>query len=512
MNTNLFIAKRIIKGGGKNSMSAPIIKIAILGVMLGIAVMILSMAIVTGFQNEIKEKIIGFGGHLRIESFEADGTHESFPIPIQQDFYPNITEKDGIRHIQLYATKAGIIETNDNIQGIVIKGIGSDFDWSFFDGKMDSGERLEILPGEPTKDEILISRFIAKRLYLNVGDKITVYMIQDGEDIRPRRYTVKGIYNTGLEELDKKVLFADIAHIQNINKWGIETYLMTGDSCVNGKTLLQTRTFGGSGKYRYEWTTDQLSDNKARLVCLQGDTTLQLVAHDTKKTIPDTAWLKFTLKEPLTHNQSNKCICAHHFDEEMTTSGGSGKYYTGGFEVLIESFSDLDKLNEIIYYNIDELETRTIQEDHGEIFAWLEMLDMNVIIIIILMVFVSLINMSSALLILILERINMIGILKSLGLKNVGVRKIFLYNAAYILIKGIIYGNILGISLALIQHHFKVIKLPQENYYVSEVPINLVWEHLAILNIGTVIVCLLVLILPTILVTKISPVKAIKFD
>jgi lipoprotein-releasing system permease protein len=512
LKTELFIAKRIIKGGASDSMSGPIIKIAIWGVMLGIAVMIISVGIVTGFQNQIRDKIIGFGGHLRIESFKTSGTMESIPLEINQDFYPDITQVPGIKHIQTYALKSGIVETGENIQGVLIKGVGADFDWSFFDGKILDGERLNIERSEEPSNDILLSNFIAKRLYLEVGDRITVYMIQDGEDIRPRRFNVKGIYETGLEELDKKVLFVDIAHIQNINKWGIETYLVVEDTCINGRTRLTTRTFGGSGKYRYEWEFGNPISNSTHLVCLTGDTVIQVIASDNKNTLPDTAWVTFKTKEMLQSDLLTGCLCVNNFDYKLTTSGGSGKYYVGGFEVLIESFDDLDKLNEIVYYGIDDLETRTIKEDYGEIFAWLEMLDVNVVIIIVLMVFVALINMSSALLILILERVNMIGILKAIGATNKSIRKVFLYNAAYILVKGMIYGNILGLTLGYIQHHFKLIKLPQENYYVSEVPVNIDWNHVLFLNLGTVAVCLVVLILPTILVTRITPVKAIKFD
>jgi lipoprotein-releasing system permease protein len=384
MNLEYFISKRIIKGNKSNRFSQPIIRIAILAIALGIIVMTISLSIVGGFQEEIRNKIIGFGSHIQITSYDSHNTYEASPIDKNQDFYPHLDTVNGIKHIQIFATKAGIIKTNEEIYGVVVKGIGSDFDWEFFNQKMVEGTSFTIEDGK-TNNAILLSKTIANKMKLNVNDKMFIYFIQEDGQLRPKDFLVSGIYQSGLEQFDNLMVITNIAHIQ--------------------------------------------------------------------------------------------------------------------------------KLDDYIYNNIGyALHSKTIKEQNPDIFNWLDLQDLNVIIIIILMVIVAVINIISALLILILERTGTIGILKALGMPNWNVRWIFIYNAIHLIVRGLFWGNLIGIGLCLLQLKFGFIKLPEESYYVSEVPIKLEIINIILLNIGTLVICVLMLIIPSYVITKISPIKAIRFD
>lgn len=396
--------------GDRNSkkFTQPIIKISISAIALGITVMIIALSIVSGFQREIRNKVIGFGGHIQITKYDSQNTYEATPIDKNQAFYPSLDTVEGIKHIQIFATKAGIIKTNEDIYGVIVKGIGSDFDWSFFNDKLKEGSPIVIDTANPTND-IIVSQTIANKMNIKLHDKMFLYFIQTDGQLRPKDFIVKGIYQSGLEQFDNIYVITDIAHIQKRNNWS-----------------------------------------------------------------------------------SNQI---------------------GGFEVIIDNYDDLTKLDEFVYDHIGyDLHSVTIIDKNPDIFNWLELQDINVMIIIILMVLVAVINIISALLILILERTNMIGILKALGMPNWNVRKVFLYNALNLIIKGLVIGNIVGIGLCLLQLQFGFLKLPEESYYVSQVPIKLDLYSIIILNIGTLIVCFLMLILPSYVITKISPVKAIRFD
>lgn len=409
MNLEYFISKKIIQGDSRsNKFTQPIIKIAIIAISLGMIVMITSLSIVRGFQEEIRNKIIGFGSHIQITSYDSHNTYEASPIDKDQDFYPEIEEVEGVNHIQVFATKAGIIKTKEEIYGVVVKGVGSDFDWSFFNDKLKKGKTFSI-NDSIIADSILLSKTIANKMQLDVGDKMFIYFIQENGQLRPKDFIVAGIYQSGLEQFDNIIVLTDIAHIQKRNGW--------------------------------------------------------------------------------TNNQ------------------------VGGFEITIDKFKDLDKLDEFIYENIGyDLHSKTIQQQNPDIFNWLELQDLNVVIIIILMLVVAIINIVSALLILILERVRTIGILKAMGMSNWSVRKIFIYNAVYLIIRGLFWGNIIGIGLCLLQLQFGFLKLPEESYFVPVVPIKLELINILLLNAGTLFVCVLMLIIPSLVVSKISPIKAIRFD
>ncbi|MCB9276850.1 MAG: ABC transporter permease [Lewinellaceae bacterium] len=434
MKFEAFIARRVA-ASGQQSFSRLILRIAVAAVALSVAVMICANALIAGFKNEISSKIFGFWGHIHITDTDINRSLlEAFPVKKEQSFYPYLDTirqvqytmeenwfgqrvervhrtKGGIRHIQVFAIKPGIIEAGKkgdrDIEGIILKGVGQDFDWDFIGQYIKRGRRLN-MPDSAMSREILISEQTASRLQADTGDSFIVHFVEKGEQLQ-RRFTVSGIYRTGLEEYDRKFALIDIRQIQ--------------------------RLLG--------WTEDQVS----------------------------------------------------------------------GFEVFIDDIDDLEALTDYIYFEQlpSDLYAESIRDKMPEIFDWLDLQDINEAVILGLMVIVAIINMVTALMILILERANMIGILKSLGSANWSIRKIFLYYAAYIIGLGLFWGNLIGIGLCLLQSRFEFIRLSEENYYLSTAPIELQFWPILLLNIGTLIVTLAFLIIPSYLVTSISPVKAIRF-
>lgn len=512
MNTEWYIAKRMIRGGGEDRYSRPVVRIATLGVVLGMAVMILSAGIVTGFRAEIRSKIIGFGSHISISSFSDGEGKGGGAIPVQQPFYPHLDSVDGVRHIQKVAYKPGLIQTEKYIQGVLIKGIGKDHDNSFFRDKLQKGSIPT--PGDgKSSDGILISRFIADRLELKLQDELMVYLIQGKEaELRPRKFTIEGIYKSGLEKFDKKFLIADIAHIQNVEGWGVEAQILVGDSCHPEKGIpIEGKGFHGKSPYGYHWSIEGWDRSAGpHWLCVKKDTSIRLILRDASGTIPDSSRIQLTQKGSA---GDGECACKDELQIERGLVGGSGKYYTGGFEVLLEDFSALGKMNRIIYRHIPQkFDTNTIVSQNQQIFSWLEMLDINVMIVIILMIGVAAINMTSALLVLILERARSIGILKAMGASDGSVGKVFLYHAALLIGIGLIGGNLLGLGLGYLQQSTGLITLSEENYYVSQVPVLFeLWQILA-LNLGTFLLCCLVLILPSWFVARIRPVRVIRYE
>ena len=411
MNYEFFIAKRIIAAKrSKNSVSSPIIKISILAISIGVIVMLFSVATGVGLQKKIKEKISGFNGDIQISNYDANNSKVTVtPVSKNQDFYPDFPNIPNVKKVQVFATKAGIIRTPNEFEGIVLKGVDQNYDWTFLKSYMVDGN----IPDIDTKvsQEVVISEKTANRLHLQVGDTFHMFFVKDNPNKAPnsRKFLISGIYNSGFEEFDESYIIGDIRHIQKINKW---------------------------------------EDDKV-----------------------------------------------------------------GGFEVFIHDFDDLKETGFQVYSDIDSsLNAYTIAEKFPAIFEWLRLFDTNIAVIIGIMILIAGINMITALLVLILERTQMIGILKALGNNNWSIRKIFLYNASYLIGRGLLWGNIIGIGLLLIQKYFGIISLNPETYYVSQAPVYLSIKHIAMINLGTLILCLLMLIIPSLIVSKISPVKAIKFD
>ncbi|MCB0429544.1 MAG: ABC transporter permease [Flavobacteriales bacterium] len=410
MNTEYFIARRMLKGNnqGLAELSRPIVRIATLAVMLGITVMIVAIAIVTGFQKEIRDKVISFGSHIQINNYDFNTSYEPTPITTDQKFLPELRKTPGIQSVHAYASKAGIIKTDTEIQGVVMKGVGTDFDWAYFSKKLTEGDVLTLSDSSRSND-ILISRSLATKLGLHVGEKVNTFFIEDPTHSRSRNFLIKGIYETGLEEFDNLYVFCDIQQIRKLNDWA-----------------------------------------------------------------PDQA---------------------------------------AGFEVLIDNYKDIDRMGTVVNDMVGyQYLAQTIKELYPQLFDWLNLQDMNVVVILVLMSIVVVLNMTTAILILILERTSMIGILKSMGASNWQIRNIFLYNAGHIISRGMLWGNLTGIGLCLLQQYFGIIPLDQSSYYLSQVPINLQLSHLLIMNAAAFVVIVAVMILPTYLVAHVSPVRALRFS
>jgi lipoprotein-releasing system permease protein len=405
LNLELFIAGRLVRRS-KGNFSRPVVNLAVASIGIGLAVMIASVAIVTGFQTQISDKVTGFGGHIQVTRYDENMSYEPSPVSIHQKFYPEFKQVGAVRHIQVFASKAGIIKTDSEIDGVVFKGVGPDFDWSFFSGNITDGSRPDFKSAGPSP-EVIVSRKTAGRLLLKTGDDLRMYFLGTGTNqLRGRKFRISGIYESGLDEFDRLYVLGDIRHIQRLNGW---------------------------------------------------DTTM-----------------------------------------------------VAGFELYVDDLGRLQQTAEDVYQAVGyELNARTITELYPQLFDWLRLQDMNVIIILILMIAVSAITMTSTLLILILERTNMIGVFKSMGMRNRNVRELFIYIAAFILSRGLIIGNLIGIGTCLLQQYTGLIRLPQESYYVSVVPVNLDVAAIVMLNIGTALLCLLMLIVPTFIITRISPLKAI---
>jgi lipoprotein-releasing system permease protein len=414
MNLPYFIAQRLIRGRREGtSFSRPINIIAIIGIATGLAVMILAVSILTGFKQQIREKVIGFGSNIQIVNFDSNISFETAPIYEGQDFIPKIKKIPGIKHVQVFATKAGIIKTDDDIQGVVLKGVGSDFDWSYFKSNLVDGDVFTVTDTSRT-DKVIISKKISDMLRLKTGDSFAMHFVQDPP--RMRKFTICGIYETSLEEFDKMYVFCDIGHIKRLNGW----------------------------------SDDQIS----------------------------------------------------------------------GFEIFIDDFDKLDQMTmavrDAIGYRVledeDKFRVDNIRIKYPQIFDWLNFQDINVIIIIVLMLVVAGFNMISGLLILILEKTNMIGILKALGSEDITIRRVFLYQAAYLIGKGLLWGNIIGIGLAFLQLKTGLVTLDPSSYYIKTVPINLELSHILMLNAGTMVAILIMLLVPSKLISRIMPVKAIRYD
>lgn len=542
-----YIAKRMLKNAEGTRFSKPITRIAIASVALGVCVMILSVSIVRGFQYEIRDKVIGFGSHIQINHRTTNNSFESVPVEIDPAFMKELSSFDGVKHVQPYAIKPAILQVrrktadtsrvNDNeILGVICKGVTNDFDWTFFKTHIKSGDVPSVYQ-KNKRNEILLSQGIATKLKVSVNDSLYLFMVvADGP--KPQKFFVKGIYETGMADFDNQFVFIDIYHIQKINDWGVEGFVSIGERRENDFTLHTLVT--GSAEHRmYQWNKSIPGYTDSLILPLK-DTSIQLLVadytHDADgrdwilKYKPDTVWIDIDYTENtlfvntkeetpdfpvVSAPADSKTIYDYPNDQLILTqknSGGSYRYTAGGYEILLNTWEDLLRSDEIIMNDISyEFETKPITELYPEIFDWLALLDTNVQVIIILMLLVCLINMASTLLVIILERTSMIGTLKAIGSSNKSIGKIFVMNAAWYITLGLFIGNVMAIGLGILQQQTGFIKMDQETYFMATVPVYLdVWYILAI-NLGTFLICTIAMFLPSMIIGKISPVKAIRF-
>ena len=560
-----FISKRILKIEVEgNKVSRPIVRISILSIALAVIVNLITIAVVTGFQHEVRQKVSGFGSHAFIMNAGEGSVYECNPIYKNQAFFSTVNQMKGVAHIQKIAYKPVLFQSDKNeikytlsngkdtsqvqqeILGAIIKGVGEDFDWSFFREHLKTG-KLPIFKPDEISNDLLISSRIARDLNYKVGDEIRAFFVKK-QPVK-RMFKVVGIYETGLEEFDKKIVIGDLKNIQRLNDWGIQASIALDDTLNSGYLLIRGNITGGNGNYRYDWgngyqTAPGLS------FCPVKDTVIRLIASDFSTSIegkneltsiPDTAYLsikvqgeglsfcdyKLTSDGEIIRTFLNKkgtkytlACSSKKLIFEQTDGKGSCQNYVSGFEIMVD---DWDHLNQTINNlkreiefqpaeNLEELKVTSIMDNEADIFVWLGFLDLNVLIILILMIVIGIINMGSALLVLILIRTNFIGMLKAMGATNWSIRKIFLYQGAFLIGKGMIIGNIIGLSFCFLQSHFGLITLNPEVYYLNEVPIELSFWHWLLLNVGTLVICVLALVIPSYVITRVNPVKAIKFN
>lgn len=411
MSLETFIANRLVwnnaAGLSASKGTRVVVGIAIGAIALSMSVMIIALGIITGFREEIRNKISGFGAHIQVTAFNFENPLYSAPISSRQAFPVQLMEINGVKNVQAYALKEGIIKAEDELQGVLTKGVGPDFDWEFFERNLQEGKRLETT-GEERSNGIIVSRTLCSLLNKQLGDAVFIYYVQEGKS-RPRKFEITGIYETGMAMMDNNYVLADIRHVQKLNNW---------------------------------------------------DDTL-----------------------------------------------------VSGFEVLLTDYTALDKLAYHIYSAIPPaLNTTTIKEQHPEIFGWLELQDMNIVVILLLMTAVAAINVISALLILILDKTTMIGMLKALGSTDKRIRRTFILMGAYLAALGLLIGNAIGLGLGILQQRAHIISLPKESYYMEYVPFELPIGQWLMLNFAALFVCVVVLILPVQIISNISPARAMRID
>lgn len=421
MNLSFDIARRLYYGSDMDrKVSRPAVRIAMLGVAIGMAVMIVSIAVVLGFKHTVRDKVVGFGSHIVVTNFmTVQTTDQTHPINANDSLYRRVRGIHGVRHVARYSQKQGVLKTDGDFLGVLFKGIGEDYDTTFLAHSIVEG-RMPQLSLRKSTQQLLLSRIQADRLRLKVGDKVYAYYLSD-DDVRARPFTVVGIYQTNLTRYDETVCFTDLYTMSRLNGWRVE------------------------GKDTVEVT---------------------------------------------------------------------------GMEVLVNDFDSIDVVEENMIKRVNKsqdseghiLTSETVKDMNPQIFSWLDLLDLNVWIILILMVSVSGFTMISGLLIIILERTSMIGLLKALGARNSMVRHTFLWLATFIVLRGMMWGNILGIGICLVQKWTGLIQLDAATYYVSEVPIEMNWWLIVLLNVATLLLTTLTLVLPSFFVSTIKPAKTMRME
>ena len=415
MNFPLFIAKRIyFSEGDRHEVSRPAIRIATVGVAIGLAVMIITVSVILGFKHSIRDKVVGFGSHIQVTNFITQQTAVPAPIAISDTLLRKIKAIPNVRHVEYYTMTQGILKTDSDFLGVAFKGVGEDYDLSFIRQNMQEG-KLPTFSSKKSSNQIVVSRKQADKLHLRVGDKVFAYFIAY-DDVRARRFTVSGIYQSNMKQFDDVLCLTDLRTTSRLN----------------------------------DWESDQCS----------------------------------------------------------------------GAEILVKDFEKLEETNAAVAQLVKEhtdrygetIASQSIYEANPQIFSWLSLLDINVWIILALMVCVAGFTMISGLLIIILERTQMIGILKALGAHNKTVRHTFLWFAAFIISQGLLIGDVIGIGLVVLQQQTGFIHLDPASYYVDTAPMELNIPIISVLNVATLLISVFVLIAPSFLVSHIQPVKAMQFD
>lgn len=411
MNTELFIARRLhFDENGGQRMSRPAMRVATAGIAVGLTVMLVAVAVVVGFKREVSNQIVGFGSHIQVAAYENGYGYETVPIVPSDSLVQRLETLPHIKCVQRITTKPGIVKTDIDFEGIVLKGVDAGFDWTFFKTHIVAGN-IPVVGGDVAANDALISRHTANLLHLAVGDRFTAYFV--GESVRARRFTVCGIYETAFADFDKLFVLTDMRHVQKLNGWNAD--------CIS-----------------------------------------QL-------------------------------------------------------ELLVDDFDKIDEIERNVFFAVatqggTPMQVRNIKKIVPRMFEWLDMLDVNAWVILALMLAVAGFNMISGLLIIILERTNTIGLLKAMGARDRSIRKIFVCQAAFLIGKGMLWGNVAGCAIVLVEQFTHAIPLDPAMYYVNYIPVSLSVEHWLLINVGTFVITLLMLIVPSHIITSIRPAQSIKFD
>lgn len=409
MDFEWFIAHRLAaQHVDKSTVSRPIVKVAIGSIALSMVIMLITISSGMGFKHQVRQKVLGYSGQIHITSFDNTNALETLPISIDQDFYTGKQRLPGVTHIQVYADKAGIIRTPTDFEGLVFKGVSSDYDWRFFKDYLVAGRIPKYTPGG-LQDSVLLSRSTARELRLELGDRFNMFFFRQSKPPKARAFVLGGIFDTGIADFDQNVMLGDLNQVRRINGW---------------------------------------------------DST-----------------------------------------------------QVGGFELLVKDYSRLAPITEKVYSLIDtDLNAIPITTTNRDILDWLKLFDLNIAIILTIMLLVAVLNMVAMLIILILERTQTIGVLKALGVRNWSMRKVFVYQALHLLFKGLFWGNAIGLGLLFLQKRFGIVTLDPKSYYLSVAPVSIDWGWILSINVGTIVICFTMLLLPSYVIARIPPVKAIRFD
>lgn len=540
---------------GNKKAAKPITRIAVLSISLAMIVNIVTIAVVEGFQQEVSRKVIGFGSHISIQKQGEISLMESAPMMRNEKFEQTLRGIEGVTHVQSVAYKPALLQSRGDVEqkeilGVVLKGVDKSYDWSFFKSYLKEGK----IPSfkDPASNEVLISQRIANDLHYKLGDTINAYFVKQ-QPIQ-RQFRITGIYETGLEDFDKELVFCYLPQVQQLNDWGIMSEITVEDTLYYGDLILHARVSGGNGNYRYDWGKgfEQYSMNA---ICPTKDTVVRLIVADYyismdeptgsldlregETAIPDTSYLAIKV-------HGNKgAPCVFHLDSEgnlqrkvLDKEGyrfelnagtktieaesfpGQGSYhhYITSYELAVEDFSNIEnqknKIEKAVLFNPDfrqQVKVSSIKDNQRDLFVWLSFLDVNLAIVLLLMLIIGIVNMGSALLVLILVRTNFIGILKALGASNLFVRKVFLVHTGRLILRGMIWGNVVGIGLCWLQYQFHIVPLDPKVYYLNTVPIEFNLMKIIGLNVVTLGVCLLALFVPSLLISRINPARSIRF-
>ncbi len=406
MKATRFISSRIFSFS-KENLSSVVMKIAVVSIALGISIMLISIAVIVGFKNQIKEKVVGFVSPIQIQVLNQNESIEETPF-IYDSILKSKLDLPFIKTISPTANKAGLVKTDEEIHGVILKGVDKTYNWKYIKSNLVAGNVPEYVENERSND-VVISKIISDKMMLNVGDEVRIWFVGENMKTRGRKFVIKGIYETGLTECDERFIYCDLNQVRKLNGW----------------------------------------------------------------------------------------------DENMV----------GHLELDIVENVDVVEANNIIYYKIPtNLISYKASDLYPQIYDWLELQDMNVVIIIVLMLLVAGITIISMLLIIVLERTSTIGILKSMGADNAFIRRVFLQRSQRVLLIGMFFGNAFAMGLCLIQKYTEIIKLSPESYYLSSVPIEINWLYILLLNLGTFVLWVLMMSIPTMIINNIKPSKSIRFE